>query len=78
MKAEIAMLGFLLVIAGVFLMILGMLLGPAKGEGEIRGGGVVLIGPVPIVFGTDAKSLKYLIAMVIILILLVYFLFYRR
>jgi uncharacterized protein (TIGR00304 family) len=28
------------------------------GRGKAKGGGAVIIGPVPIIFGTDQKSLK--------------------
>jgi len=30
----------------------------AKGEGKSRGGGVIIIGPIPIIFGTDKETLK--------------------
>ena len=26
--------------------------------GEVRGGGAIIIGPIPIIFGTDKKSIK--------------------
>ena len=35
---------------------------------EIRGGGVVLIGPIPIVFGSDAKWATVAIVLAIILV----------
>ncbi len=40
----------------------------AKGGTQVRGGGVVMIGPIPIVFGTDVGSVKILIALMILLI----------
>ncbi|ASJ11456.1 TIGR00304 family membrane protein [Thermococcus thioreducens] len=39
------LLGFLLVFIGTAISALG-------GEGEVEGGGVIMIGPIPIVFGT--------------------------
>ncbi|WP_258083426.1 TIGR00304 family membrane protein [Thermococcus thermotolerans] len=39
------LLGFLLVFIGTAVLALG-------GEGEVEGGGVIMIGPVPIIFGT--------------------------
>jgi len=28
------------------------------GKGKVKGAGVILIGPIPIIFGTDKKSVK--------------------
>jgi uncharacterized protein (TIGR00304 family) len=43
---------------------------------SIKGGGVVLIGPIPIVFGSDAKTAMILMVLAIILIVVVAVLFY--
>lgn len=64
-------LGILLIFAGTFLSII------PRGEGaraEVRGGGVILIGPFPIVFGTDAQSVKWLILLAIALMVIAYIL----
>jgi len=45
-------LGILVIVAAVLLSVL------AGGKGKVKGGGAVIIGPVPIIFGTDTKSLK--------------------
>jgi len=38
--------------------------------GRVRGGGAVIIGPVPIIFGTDKESVKIILVLSIILIAL--------
>lgn len=43
---------------------------------SIRGGGVVLIGPIPIIFGSDTKTALVLVVLAIVLIIAVAFLFY--
>ena len=43
---------------------------------SIKGGGVVLIGPIPIIFGSDAKTAMALVLMAIVLIIIVVFFFY--
>jgi len=51
-----------LLAAGIFLLVLGLLMllaSGAGGKGEVKGGGVVLIGPIPIVFG--GSSIKLLL-----------------
>jgi len=37
---------------------------------EVRGGGVVLIGPIPVIFGSDAKWASVAIVLAIILVLI--------
>jgi uncharacterized protein (TIGR00304 family) len=38
---------------------------------EVKGGGVILIGPIPIVFGSDAKWAGIAMALAIVLIVIV-------
>lgn len=70
-------LGIAFIFVGVIVLLLAFLLlffsGIKKGE-KIRGGGAIIIGPIPIVFGADKNSLKMLlllsIALTILLIVL--------
>jgi len=75
--AFLAEIGILLIILGFFLVAAGMVreAGEEGIEGEqeskkggVRGGGVILIGPVPVVFGTDKRFA--LIAMILAIILM--------
>ena len=62
--------GFALAIVAVFVAILRS----ARETGKVRGGGVVMIGPVPIVFGTDKESVRILILLgIVLMIVLVLF-----
>ena len=63
-------IGLLLALAGFAVAILAFIfaiLKSARGAGQVRGGGVVMIGPVPIVFGTDKQSARVLVLLGIIL-----------
>jgi uncharacterized protein (TIGR00304 family) len=53
-------LGIALIFIGVLVIILVVLLLSVLSakKGKLKGGGAVIIGPVPIIFGTDKKSLK--------------------
>jgi uncharacterized protein (TIGR00304 family) len=69
-------IGLLLGLAGVAVAIVAIFIAimrSARGTGKVRGGGVVMIGPVPIVFGTDKESARILIllgiALMIVLLL---------
>jgi uncharacterized protein (TIGR00304 family) len=44
---------------------------------EIRGGGIIMIGPIPIILGTDSKSAQIVIMLAIVLMLMAFFLFRR-
>jgi len=66
-------LGLLLVLAGfavTFIATLLLFFSALKGKGKIRGGGAVILGPFPIIFGTDKESVKILLILSIILITL--------
>jgi len=53
-------LGVALILIGVLIIVLAVLLFSLLSvkKGKVKGGGAVIIGPVPIIFGTDKKSLK--------------------
>jgi len=74
---ELVLAGFMLLVLGMLLVAAGMLAQAGKQGAEVRGGGVVLIGPLPIVFGSDAQSVRTLLILTLLLILVVYLLFYR-
>ena len=53
-------MGIVLILAGVVIIAVAVFLLSVRGagKGKVRGGGAVIIGPIPIIFGTDKKSLK--------------------
>jgi uncharacterized protein (TIGR00304 family) len=70
---DLAAVGVLLIAMGLAAVFASVLLGDEGGRPEVRGGGVVMVGPVPIVFGSDAKWASVAIALAAVLMLL-YFL----
>lgn len=74
----------LLISAGLLLMMLGFLLvmlgsiGSMLGNGgngespktEVKGGGIIMIGPIPIIIGSDNKSAQTLVILAIVLMVL--------
>jgi uncharacterized protein (TIGR00304 family) len=66
---ELQSVGLALTFAGTLIVVVATLLFfLSKGrEGKVRGGGAIIIGPVPIVFGTDKKSIKAILLLSIIL-----------
>jgi uncharacterized protein (TIGR00304 family) len=59
-SAVLYALGIALVFVGVLVIIIGVILVSGSGarKGKVKSGGAILIGPIPIIFGTDKKSLK--------------------
>ena len=54
-------IGIVLVIVGVVVIVAAIIrasTAAAKEKGKVRGAGVIMIGPIPIIFGTDKKSVK--------------------
>ncbi len=65
-------LAIVLIFLGIFLIVLAILL---SARGKAEAGGVVIIGPLPIVFGTSQKVATSVIVLAILLTLLTMFLF---
>lgn len=66
-------LGIALIFAGIFIVLLAFLLlfyFSAKETGKIKGGGALIIGPFPIIFGTDKESVRTVLILSIILTIL--------
>jgi len=67
-------IGFGLILLGfalIFIVVIGAVLsGKKSGGSKVRGGGAIIIGPIPIVFGTDKQSLKVILILSIVLVAL--------
>jgi len=66
--------GLFLVIAGFLVAFVAVILLAIRSRGrngQTRGGGVLLIGPIPIVFGSDSESVRTLMILAIVLIVIV-------
>jgi len=61
-------LGFGLILVGVIVLIIAAITVATRSKsGKTKSAGVVIIGPVPIIFGSDKKSAKNLMTLAIIL-----------
>jgi uncharacterized protein (TIGR00304 family) len=68
--------GLTLVFLGTLTMIIALILTffrrnrveeKEKSEADVRGGSAIIIGPIPIIFGTDRKSIKTILLLSIVL-----------
>lgn len=62
-------IGIVLIAIGFFLVLMVVIVSAAK-NGQLKGraGGVVIIGFIPIIFGTDRQSAKLILILSIILV----------
>jgi len=70
------LVGFALFIIGFILAFIGVLISIFKGAtsgGQVSGGGVILIGPFPIIFGSNRRIAWYLtiVALVFVIIYII-------
>jgi len=74
---KIVLLGLILAFLGVLLVFVGLSASPQKGEGTIKGGAVIFIGPIPIVLGTDRDS-AILVAILALALMAAAYILFRR
>ncbi|HUV79894.1 MAG TPA: DUF131 domain-containing protein [Candidatus Bathyarchaeia archaeon] len=74
----IVLIGMLVILAGVFSMAYQSWKtgGVERPEAGVRGGGIVMIGPIPIIFGTDVGALKIVMILAIVLMIIAAILFF--
>ena len=78
-------LGIALIFAGALIIIISVVLFSVSGtkKRKVKGGGAIIIGPIPIVFGTDKNSLKTVLllslalTMMLVIAMVVYYLLLR-
>jgi uncharacterized protein (TIGR00304 family) len=65
-------IGIILIVAGILIIIVAVILSSvgSPNKGNVRGGGIIMIGPVPIIFGTDRKSLKTVASLAVALMVI--------
>jgi uncharacterized protein (TIGR00304 family) len=77
---DLVFIGVTIILVGFLVVFLAMTMTSAKtAEGgedsqtQARGGGVIMIGPIPIIFGSDARWTSVAIVLAIVLIVIVLF-----
>ncbi|HDD31450.1 MAG TPA: DUF131 domain-containing protein, partial [Thermococcus litoralis] len=70
MKGELLMLvGMGLIFIGFMLIFIGTLMAATGGETDVEGGGVIMIGPIPIVFGTSRGATLAMVLAIFLMLL---------
>ena len=71
------LLGFVLVAVGLLVIVVSLIFmsrrrSTPEGKTDVRGAGVIMIGPIPIIFGTDKKSVKEVLLLALALTIVVF------
>ena len=66
--------GAALIIAGIIIIIAAIIAVSVRSsakskEGNVKAASVIMIGPIPIIFGTDKKSVKAVLALALALVI---------
>ena len=62
-------LGVALIAVGIIIIVVAIILASMReaGKGRVKSAGIIMIGPVPIIFGTDKKSVKSVLVLALAL-----------
>ena len=72
---DVTSLGLLVILAG-FVVVFIAVLGSSESRGDkVGGAGVIMIGPIPLIFGSDLKWASVAIALAIVLIVVAFVLY---
>jgi uncharacterized protein (TIGR00304 family) len=70
--SDLILVGMVLVLVGMGVIVAAMLSQGRKEGTEVKGGGVVMVGPVPIIFGSDMRWAGVAVVLAILLIVLTF------
>lgn len=62
-------LGVALIAVGIIIIVVAIILASVQeaGKGRVKSAGIIMIGPVPIIFGADKKSVKNVLVLALAL-----------
>ena len=71
LKRNMEPIGLALILIGIFAIVIGLLILAFSKSEKVEGGGVVFIGPFPIIFGTSER-IFYIVLAITLLVMLIY------
>lgn len=69
-RSDLVIYGALLIFIGFIVAIVALALSTRGRTGKARGGAVLIVGPFPIIFGSDKESARTLLILAIILVVI--------
>lgn len=77
MQFSLITLGLIFLIIGILILIIGIFLSATEKNTKVEGAGVIMLGPIPIGFGTS-KEMMILAMVLAIILMIISFLFLMR
>ncbi|MBS3052245.1 MAG: DUF131 domain-containing protein [Candidatus Aenigmarchaeota archaeon] len=74
MQEQMFLIGIALIFIGVFITIVASFI---SGSGKVESGGIVFVGPIPIIFGSNTRII-YIVIIFSILSLIIFLFLNRR
>jgi len=68
--SSLSLAGVIIVIIGVAIVFLSIAISVARSPRKTKSAGIILIGPIPIIFGTDKESVRILLILAVVVIAL--------
>ena len=73
---DLVFIGVAIILVGFLVVLLAMIMakrsaGDPERRTQVKGGGVILVGPIPIIFGSDTKWASVAIILAIVLMVIV-------
>ncbi|MGZ7050116.1 MAG: TIGR00304 family membrane protein [Methanobacterium sp.] len=75
--SAIVIAGIIVVFVGVILIFIGSVYQSTSKTTEVHTGGIIMIGPIPIIFGNDKGLIITGVIFAIVIMVIYYILFYR-
>jgi uncharacterized protein (TIGR00304 family) len=72
-KRNMELVGLVLISIGIFAIVVGLLILAFSKSTKVESGGVVLVGPLPIIFGSSERIVYIVLAITLIIMLLYLF-----
>ncbi len=76
-SSNLIIAGIIVIFIGFILVILGTAHQGTNKSSDVKTGGVILIGPIPIIFGSDKGTIVAAVILAVIMMIIAYFLLYR-
>ena len=73
-KRNMELIGIALILIGIFAIVVGFLILAFSKDAKVESGGIMFIGPVPIIFGTSMKMVYIVMFLALVIMLLYLFL----
>lgn len=78
MVEQLISIGMIVIIVGIIIMLVGILSQVKSKQTKVEGGGIVFIGPFPVIGGATSKQIFYILLTVSVVLIIAFLLLGRK